>query len=561
MHRAEQVVRDIRAAYLVRSSDAWRGQEREFLIELVRSLDEAAFAFRMAPNSAELVQHDLARHHILLGAATALRPFIDALRDDEGGVPWAPTSSERRELADQHLINCGQLAVIQRMTALERYGLARATFPADDRLILDVISDEEDVADRDADFWLGARARSKLSTIEKRMASLKDQAAARIDQYAYVDNGWFLGYDPDEEMISYHRDFATIYSTGIAEGDALPEESILGERSFSEWNESSVTAYGRVLHHIACATRLRATNQSLDLRNLLTVFARKEDILGVWQQSGETQKWAERIMSGLTLDSEAAAASERDHEIPLPYYIDFGKHFVLLPIFGGLMNAYAGLTWHLRRTYRRDWDKAVDGREIVFRRNLREIFREQRYAVPDRSFVLRRADGSQLTDIDAVLIDKHTGRLALLQLKWLDIYGRSLAARNSRRVNLLKANDWVRRISDWVASRSSVDVGAALGINATSFLPPSILVVARHAARFSGENAYDQRAFWVSWPNLAKLATDFPDADILELLAAKEQQRPSTDARAAAGSKDPVFYRLPGLTVEVHSDRSEHPLA
>jgi hypothetical protein len=125
---------------------------------------------------------------------------------------------------------------------------------------------------------------------------------------------------------------------------------------------------------------------------------------------------------------------------------------------------------------------------------------------------------------------------------------------------LLKANDWVQRISDWVGGRSSADVGVAMGINPTSSLPPSILVVARHAARFSGESAYDARALWVSWPTLAKLTADLPDADIFELLAAEEQRRPSARARAAADSKYPVFYHLPGLTVEVHSNKSHEAL-
>ena len=64
---------------------AWRGREREAVIEIVRTVDYAAFAFTQAPNRAELVATDTDRHEMLAGAATALRPFLEALRDQPGG--------------------------------------------------------------------------------------------------------------------------------------------------------------------------------------------------------------------------------------------------------------------------------------------------------------------------------------------------------------------------------------------------------------------------------------------------------------------------------------------
>lgn len=549
MFRAEQLVAEIRSKYLTRVFTRWRGYERQFVIELVRGLDEAAFAFTMAPNRAQLLDEDIARHHMCLGAASALRPFLEVLRDDPGGVPWGSTSLKLGAVADQHLINCGQFAVVQRLAALERYGLAQATFRTEDHLVLEVTSGEEDAAERAAGAWLGSRAREKFFAAEARMVAMKSQVAARIDRYADVSNGWFLKYDPDWDMIQYHRDYATVSAAGIAEGDALPTAALLGGRTFADWNEASITALGRLLHHVACATRLKAMKRGLQLRNLLTLFARKDDIAAVWGETGETSEWAERIMGGLMLDTETAVAAERDHEMPLPYYIDFGRHFVLLPVFGGLMNPYAGLVSHLRRTYRQDWDRSVDGRERVFRDELRQMFPPPRYVVPVRGIRLRRDDGSELTDVDAVILDTQTGRLMLVQLKWPDIYGRSLAERNSRRINLLKANEWVGRVSEWVGDRSSGEVATALNVGMAGDQPPAILVIARHVARFSGETAYDARAQWISWPTLAQIRTQSPESDVLELLAAKPA-RVERDRHSAARAV-PVVYHLPGLVVEI----------
>lgn len=549
--RAERRITEIRAKYLERTILAWRGHEREFLVELVRGLDEAAFAFTMAPNRMRLLRQDAVRHYILLGAASALRPLLEVLQDDPGGVPWGPTSPERSALADQHLVNCGRLALLQRLAALERYGLAEAKFHTDDYLVLKPASDDDDIEERKAGAWLGELARSRLSAAESRMAAMKVQIAARIDNYSSVTDGWFVQYDPDWATIEYHRDYATIYAAGTAEADALPGQALIGGRSFTGWNEASLSALGRLLHHIACATRLKATTPTLELRNLLTVLARKDDVAAVWRQSGETKEWADRIMAGLTLDAESAAMCERDHELPLPYYIDFGKHFVLLPMFGGLMNAHAGLVWHLRRSYRQDWDRAVDGREHVFRTELSEVFPPPRYVITNNSIRLRRADGTELTDVDAVVLDRRTGSLALIQLKWPDIHGRSLAERNSRRMNLLKANDWVSRVSGWVGARSSAEVAKILGLGAAGPRAPIIVVIGRHTVRFSGESTYDPRGQWISWPELVQLRARSPQGDLLRLLVGRKPDR--ARPRRRPDSEGTHVHHLPGLTVEVHS--------
>lgn len=81
---------------MARAAEFFRGAERLAIIEIVRSLDEAAFAFRVAPNAAELLAQDNFRHQLLLGAASALRPLLERIRGTEGGVPWEPSSPARR---------------------------------------------------------------------------------------------------------------------------------------------------------------------------------------------------------------------------------------------------------------------------------------------------------------------------------------------------------------------------------------------------------------------------------------------------------------------------------
>jgi hypothetical protein len=545
VRKAEQTIANLKAAYLKRTTESWKGHERELVIEMVRGLDEAAFAFQMAPNQAELRRTDSYRHFMLMGAAAGLRPFLEGLQHAAGGVPWGPTSSERASLADQHLANCGTFAYLQRVAELERFGLADATFLAEDHLVLEAASAAEEADELQAGLRLSESVRQPFREQQRSLAARKPEIAKLLDQCVYPSDGWFIGYDNTEELVAYHREFARIRATGIAEAEALPPDALLGGRPFAEWNEASVIAYGAVLQHIAFATRLGATTPGLQLRNLLTIFARKDDVAAVWQERGEDPAWSSRLLAALTPDAHSALKCERDHEIPLPYYIDFGKDFVLLPTFGGLMNPCAGLVWHVRSEFRPDWDRAVDGREARFRDDLRSLFPAPRYVVPAKGAVLKRPDGSHLTDIDAMVLDRSAGELVLVQLKWPDLHGRSLAERNSRRLNLLKANEWVEKVAGWVDGRSAHDVGAQLGLEGAGRRPPVLLVLARHAARFAGETGYDRMARWMSWPVLVEAYGRSPKAGIVSAL-----RRPRGGSQASAPPTVST-HQLLGLKVEV----------
>lgn len=530
---------------MARAAEFFRGAERLAIIEIVRSLDEAAFAFRVAPNAAELLAQDTFRRELLLGAASALRPLLERIRGTEGGVPWEPSSPARRELADDHLAACGRFAIVERALSLQRYGLASARFLSEDHLLVEVENSEDDEQERDAGAWLGARERMQWTAGFQRVTQLKSKIANDIDRLVGVQGGWFIRYDNSYDLVQYHRNVAELSASGIAEAHAITASRPFGGRSFESWNSASVDAYGRVLGHIAFATRLKATHPHLDLRNLLTVYVRRDDLHDVWLEAGETAAGAEAVIDAMTLDADRALLAEREHELPVPYYVDFGRDFVLQPMFGGLMNAYSGVVGHLRRCYRQDWDRAVGDREGVFRNELRLLLRPQAYEVPSRGFQIRRPNGTVISDIDAVVVERQSGAVALVQLKWPDIYGRSLRERESRRKNLLAANEWVARIHDWVDGRPSRDVALALGLASGGDAKPLIIVMSRHIARFSGENGYDPRAQWVSWPEFVGLVEEDSTQPVFARLGSRKMaaaQRPKV--RLASR------IELEGLTVE-----------
>lgn len=542
--KSEAIVRleQLRDDYLAMIGRQWLGLERLLLLELVRSLDETAFAFHVAPNGAELRERDDARQLILLGASTALAPLLALLHDHPGGVPWARSDSRLADLADRHLIECGKFSVVHRLASMEKYGLASTNFPSPDHLVIEVENDEAEAQERAEGGWLGAQQRLRLTSIERDLVSRKAAIGQRIGRYTRSPDGWSIAYDPDAEAMAYHRDLAEIFSAGTAELDSLPPASIIAGRAFEDWNRVSIEAYGKVLHHIACATKLKSNRSVLELRNLLTVFARKADIEELWGGGSEGRQ----VLDLLNLDATTAVRLDRSHEMPIPYYIDFGRDFVLLPVFGALMNSVAGLTSQLRHAHRKDWDRALDAREKAFRADLAELMNPDRYLVPSHGFNLKRMDGSDLTDVDAAIVDRQSGELCLVQLKWPDIYGRSLAERESRRTNLVKANEWVERVHDWVGKKNSKAACAALSLPHGSDRQVALMVLTRHVADFVGANDFDPRATWVSWPRFAKSVMENGDRDLLSVITGKSRQ-----PVRASGETIVNHYEFSGLSVEV----------
>jgi hypothetical protein len=268
------------------------------------------------------------------------------------------------------------------------------------------------------------------------------------------------------------------------------------------------------------------------MRDFITLYVRKEHLVEVWaeQLGEEVSRQTKAVVECATLDGERAGEYDRDHEMALPLHIEFGDHFYLLPLFGALQNPFFHMVNEIKRRYRNDWDRAVDLREARFRQDIREHFKSERYYVVPTGVVLRAADRKILTDIDAVVCDRETGDIALMQLKWNDVYARSLRERESRRRNLLEANAWVEKVANWQASLAK-PVNQVLGLPqlATPVGKVLLFVVARNAIRFSTTDSYDDRAAWGIWASIARRPMNAGEFPLRHLWQELRGQRPSSE--------------------------------
>jgi hypothetical protein len=218
---------------------------------------------------------------------------------------------------------------------------------------------------------------------------------------------------------------------------------------------------------------------------------------------------AAEIISAFTLDCAMAAEYSSGMETPFPLFIACGSERLLCPCSGALRDPLYFLWRQLRRRYPADWDRAVAERETTWRSELSTLFGGDRFIVPRHGRMLHWPGQRNVTDVDAIVLDKHSGNLVLIQLKWQDPFGRSPRERYSRASNFVRqGNRWIDKVSTWVDGRSSQHVARALGVDGWWHASdmPLLMVIGRYAANFTTPEPYDNRAAWCSWLELLQRA-------------------------------------------------------
>ncbi|WP_158704686.1 hypothetical protein [Ectopseudomonas mendocina] len=486
------------------AASQWEGREQEAVVYITRELEKTV-GIGLSRETKQSTATQEGYFYVARGAAAAFKLLLPKIQDIPGPIPWMPSDARLSAHTYSYLTSLGKLSHLLRLASLEATGLSK-THVSEDKSVVEISIDTKASLVERAQTTLQKLALASEAPKSKSGELLKiENKKITRKMYSYVDcaNEWFIKYDNDFELVNLYRKKAAIYGHNFLEREALPDDSIIGDRSFKEWKLICEQALGRILSHIDFAKTLKTKHPHISLENVNTLYVRKEDISDVWIEAGLKPELVKTTIEALTVTSQSITEWERDFETPCPFYIEYGKDFFLLPCFGALSNPYYALFRHLRATYTADWDRAVDRREDQFRSDLEKAFPKSHYSIPATGFKLKRKDNSTLTDIDAVIIDRHSGDIALIQLKWHDIYGRSTSQRKSRSTNILQANKWVDSVNTWVGSRTSTEIKGSLGINVNSHSNsnsrPIIYVIARYTARFGDITNQDERAVWLGW--------------------------------------------------------------
>lgn len=483
------------------------GQHRAFLLEIIRAIDSIGYFRSFAP---DYPLSDLPGYLDIcwMGASRALSLFLPDGMTGPGAV-WARTNADRSQWASALLYRSGLIVHTTRLIDLVRYDLATVDLTPSGAIRFEIFAADLEAIDRQAVVWFTQHLQRTYRPVLRKLSPqgnhwLKIELERRVERDPMFD----IRYSSSRELEEFFEAQAIIKSQGLPSNDSLPDDSKIGPFTFGQCRTATITGIARCLKHAAFVDTLVSRPNPPNSRDVMTIFAFDHELVEQWG----SLLGLDRANALIMLDLMGLSAADIPHinrlpDCPQALLIRGGDQCWYKPVFGGLNNPFTWVTRKLKRTFRSDWDRAVNAREAAFRDDLRALFPEPRFYMPDKPRRLRRS-GRTITDIDAAVLDRTTGTFAVFQLKWHDAFENSLAERASRQKNAtVEGNAWVDVVSRYCEGLSGTDRALLMGIGpreATRATAMHLFVLTRNAAKFSGGDARDSRAAWISWYDLMR---------------------------------------------------------
>jgi len=483
-----------------------QGLERLLLLEVVREADMVGYARAFdpnrrvpgAPNHLELVWMGLAHAVDLLAPAGMAGP----------GMAWQPAAPERSAWAMAFLRRSALVSHLRRLAQLVRYDLSSVEILGAKSLRFHIHGEDIEAQDRDAMRWLSRRLQARDAPLLKAFhLEYGNALAAELSNRVSADPQFGIRYSSSRELEECFEFEAGLRAATLAGNDCLPLGARIGPLTFGDYRSVVVAGMARSFKHAAFLQTLLARDPATP-GTALTIFADEYKLKDEWGGLlGLDDATAAILLDVIGLAPADLPELRRARDCPQALLIRAGDQFWHTPVYAGLNNPFGWVTAKLRRTFRSDWDKAVNEREACFRDDLRILYPEPRFWFAPTALKIRDAK-SVRTDIDALVIDRLCGTMGVFQLKWQDTFESSLAERESRRRNLMKeGNAWIETVADFCRGLEPAEAAVRLGVprsEAVGVRANRLFILTRNGARFSGPDHQDRRGAWLSWYELLR---------------------------------------------------------
>ena len=494
------------------------GERRWGLLELVRAIDHyLVYALRLDEKDREeeiqSERWDLYRY----GQSKAVSLFTDQ-SSILPGPSMARSDRVHQRWADSVIASCGRLGICEMMLNLHRYGLVELSMPSPKAIHATVGLQEVGVEAIEANELsifreiageMDQQMRDRHTAIAPSMLELMSPLVSPWEEH-------YIQYDTNPFIDDFFQNEGLLWARGHYEPgqDAFPPDATFGDLPFRLYRDAAVAVIGFALKHIAFTSILQTRHTHLDIRNLLTVTAAEPRLHGYLSAALDIAEIeARQVLDTLKLTPENIQAHASEPAVDTAPFLSINSRTVVVSIAGALSSPFDFMLEELYRRYRKDWDRAVDGREEDFRKELNALFSDERFAKAENPLKLR-IEGSVATDIDAAVFDKTTATLGLFQLKWQDPFGTSMRKRNTKMKNFLEETDkWVSTVSS-ILQETPEALNHQLGnktVRVQDIKRIHLFVIGRHFSQFSGGASRDSEAAKGTWPQVLRL---FKDLDV-----------------------------------------------
>ncbi len=487
-------------------------EKRWGLLELVRAIDQYfVYILRLDEEASEeeiqSERWDLFRY----GQSKAVSLFTDQSCTSPG-PSMARSERVHQAWADSVIADCGRLGICEMMLNLHKYDLVELSMPSPKAIHATVSLEEVGVEALEANEFsiFGKIARDMDEQVRNQNAAIGPSVLEMMSPLVSPWENHYIQYDTNPFIDQFFQVQGLLWARGHYEPgqDAFPSDATFGDLPFGLYREAVSVVIGFALKHIAFTSILQARHPHLDIRNLLTVTAAEPQLYGYLSDALDiTEMEARQVMETLKLTPENIQAHASEPAVNIAPFLSINSDTVAVSIAGALSSPFDIMLAELYRRHRKDWDRAVDGREGDFRKELNDLFPTERFAKTDNPLKLR-IKGSVATDIDAAIFDRTTGTLGLFQLKWQDPFGTSMRKRNTKMKNFLaEAEKWVSRVSSILQETPEIlnhQIGdRTVRVQDTKSI--HLFVIGRHFSHFSGEASRVTGAAKGTWPQILRL--------------------------------------------------------
>jgi hypothetical protein len=480
------------------------------IMNLVREID----LFYLWQNSSARANGDFneeAEAFLEYGCNKALRMFVDETSQHEL-VPLFPASNETQAWAKAVLYHCGQIAVCERLLDCERAGLG--TFVNKDDIIHFQFASRNiglENVERDEFDWMQNFVAGQLQPVMNSLIESSPEIERNMEPLVRVWRNHYIAYSTTQEIASHYEKLGTAIAKLMLGNDIFPGEVRFGGLDFSHYRAAVATLAGWMRKHLDFAKILKRRYPRLEYSNLVTVHQETKILAGYLAGALEIElQVAEQCLSALTLTNENKDFVCMHRGAPPPL-IQLGKAHVLESVAGCLNAPFQFMATALRHSYPEDWDRGVQLREKVFRAELFNLF-PQNWIVRVPHAVTIRQGNKDTTDIDAAIFDLRNGVAGLFQLKWQDVFGPSIRARDSRKRNFLPSTQgWLEKTLEFLSASSPRVLADSFGLKLEDTERLNcfrVFVLGRNFAHFSGDDSPDARAAWGLWPQVLRVAAE-----------------------------------------------------
>lgn len=466
-----------------------------------------------------------------------------------------PSDVDASRWAKSALLHAGEIAFYRRIIQMLEYDLLEVSMFYKKRILLShkykYDLEKGDVITFDKSFRNDLNASHKFSKSQR----IKEaKILKRMGRLVSFLPPCYLRFNTDEEIDALYLDKAKNFFSCCPEFFEFTEDIMFGGVPFQKYLNAVIISCSFAMKQHAFAVLLSNQNKAANPIDIIAQINYNDtNIAELAHMMKCDYSAAQQCFETMLLDETNLTLFSNIYNGPIPPYISWGNGLNIRSYHSSIATALPAMLRNLRYKYRSDWDRAVDGRESIYRKQLYAILRMKNNSLLELQRSLNITSNKGNTDIDALIIDVNNKTLGIFQIKWQDHFVGELKTRNTKKENFLVANQWIDKIYSWLDGEWQNSL-VGCGFTRKELKEISnfkVFVLGRHYSNFTGVIGFDNRAAWGNWYQIKTLINSIIADDPVNSLYYALKKYQNSDKFLSEIKVAPIHINSLGIDMEI----------